>query len=589
MATDPISPTDRDSPAPAGDPILTAPEPDPNEKDNSNLNNKSNEPTRSKFNYDLTLEPYEPPSLRALSALTKDEKIAILSASTPIPLFNNKGFLRFYILTFPGINIKTDLNVIEANQQLQAAIGIPKKIVTIDTKSLLIEVNSVHQSMQIMNIKTIANNPVIVKLHPTLNTAKGLVTSTAMTKCSEDQLKEVLRGQGVSNIERLTRKTPQGEIMHTNRYILTFTLPDLPTLIKITSWHYELIQPYASLPMRCYKCQLLGHTSSKCRRDEVTCARCGKDGHSSATCANPVYCVNCGLGHAASSNDCPHYQFRREVLVIQSRECLTYNEAKAQLQAKYASQGKRFSFRLNPERRTGGGGGVVQQRGQPVPTRSYASVVTKEPGEVPPDFAVGVPVDVDPPVPSEHSSNEQPAEDTHSSEAVGGRRLSLADGADVASAEDEPAAVPVGEAASASTSKRVDRRCSLPGISSYVGEELPDILRDDGRTDVDFTKDPGKAKTIKTPKQSSDENDRNPTDESRKYSLSVKPKTTDVDKNSKHHKHASSSYKRSRNPSEEDKKDAKRKHRSSRSSSLNKIEVISNSQNQSNNNTKWKQ
>jgi len=106
-----------------------------------------------------------------------------------------------------------------------------------------------------------------------------------------------------------------GVLEPTHRYIITFNKPDLPESIKITSWHFELLEAYLPKPMRCLACQRVGHTKKHCRRPETTCSQCAEDRHVSRQCSiQPPRCVNCGGEHNAMSNKCPHYLYKSEVL-----------------------------------------------------------------------------------------------------------------------------------------------------------------------------------------------------------------------------------------------------------------------------------
>ena len=56
-----------------------------------------------------------------------------------------------------------------------------------------------------MQITSIANQPVAVQLHRTLNKVKGTVLSEALAMNTETEILESLKTQGVAKIERMKR------------------------------------------------------------------------------------------------------------------------------------------------------------------------------------------------------------------------------------------------------------------------------------------------------------------------------------------------------------------------------------------------
>ena len=110
-------------------------------------------------------------------------------------------FTKYYVITFPGIRMTSELNVITDDKEIKEKIGgCPTKISKRNNSALLIEVVNEAQGRQVVQIDKIVNNPVTVQPHRTLNSVKGTVYSEVMSQSSIEELEEVLKGQGAVKI-----------------------------------------------------------------------------------------------------------------------------------------------------------------------------------------------------------------------------------------------------------------------------------------------------------------------------------------------------------------------------------------------------
>ena len=94
--------------------------------------------------------------------------------------------------------------------------------------------------------------------------------------------------------------------------------------------------------MRCKKCQKLDHTMNQCRSKTEHCRTCSQPCH--ASCEESPFCVNCGEPHPPSSNDCPHYVMRREILSVQADKKITFREARGVIRVSYANDNRQYNF-----------------------------------------------------------------------------------------------------------------------------------------------------------------------------------------------------------------------------------------------------
>ncbi|XP_064461589.1 uncharacterized protein LOC135371469 [Ornithodoros turicata] len=203
-----------------------------------------------------------------------------------------------------------------------------KKLRTGDTH---IEVQSRQQSSALLSLKQIGDILVLVTAHRTLNTVRGVISSEELLQCSETEIEEGLKDQGVISAKRISIRRDNKETP-TRHVILSFQLHTLPTEIKAGYVNCH-VRPYIPNPRRCFKCQRFVHHSQVCR-GRLICSKCAGDGndHNPESCKNTFRCVNCEGHHPSYSRSCPRFSDEKEILKIKTVQQLTYKAAKTQLE-----------------------------------------------------------------------------------------------------------------------------------------------------------------------------------------------------------------------------------------------------------------
>lgn len=208
-------------------------------------------------------------------------------------------------------------------KSMYGLIGETKNIKKIKD-GLLVETKSDAQTKRLMKVTRFADHAVTVLPHTTLNTSRGVIFCKDLLNCKEDEIKEELKELGIVKVERIKIKKDE-QLIDTPNHILTFSNPTLPKTIKVAMYNLE-VRPYIPAPIRCFRCQKLGHITVNCTNEPL--CPCGKPLHEGQPCENDPTCVNCNGNHSARYRGCPKYKTEQAIQRLRVTEKLTYFEAK---------------------------------------------------------------------------------------------------------------------------------------------------------------------------------------------------------------------------------------------------------------------
>ena len=261
-----------------------------------------------------------------------------------------EAILQAQLPTFLMVHSTTENQITKLSPFLIAktfkSMGIePKSIKSLRSGHLLVQTNSQKESKALLSMTHFANTAVLVEPHRTLNSCKGVINSYDLRTTSEDEILEELSEQGVTAAHRITIRR-DGAILPTNTVILTFNTPRLPASIKAGYLHIPVTH-YIPNPMRCFSCQLFGHTKHTCK-NKPACAKCGSADHTdSYTCENAASCLNCREDHPSFSRECQIWKQEKHIQEIRVKENISYGEAKRRSQQNYVKEGQSYSKAAN--------------------------------------------------------------------------------------------------------------------------------------------------------------------------------------------------------------------------------------------------
>jgi hypothetical protein len=263
---------------------------------------------------------------------------------------NTVNWPRFLVVESTDPNRHLDkLSPFAINKCIQCAAGNTTNIRKLRDGMLLIEAANQRQSESLQKLQTFIDIPVKVSPHRSLNSCRGVVRSRDLRDCTEQEVKEGLADQGVTDVRRINAFRNGGKVP-TDTLILTFARPTLPTSIKAGYLSIKT-EHYLPNPLKCFNCQKFGHHQSKCTREKV-CARCGTTGHGDTTCEENPHCVNCSGSHTSYARECSTWLREKEIVRVKHTCSISFPEARKVVESRNPVLGVTFSAAVKGKPKT---------------------------------------------------------------------------------------------------------------------------------------------------------------------------------------------------------------------------------------------
>ncbi|XP_055916347.1 rho GTPase-activating protein gacK-like [Eupeodes corollae] len=271
------------------------------------------------------------------SPLKKRQKKSINPSSVlsfDIPSHSNSKNPKFIIITPTDPKQPlTSVSVFLLKKAIDAISTSYEYITQLRDGNLLILVKSQQVANLFLSKKNLSNLcPVSISLHSHLNSSKGTVFAPCLNNLPEKEIVEEMSDQGVTEVykfkkteKRIIEGKEQNVEIPSGLVLFTFDLFRPPTSLDV-GWYKLKVEEYFPNPMRCKKCQLLGHTMKRCTRT-ATCVTCNLPPHPSENCTR-TFCANCADNHPASSKNCQRFIQAKEILKIKTLKKCSLAEAK---------------------------------------------------------------------------------------------------------------------------------------------------------------------------------------------------------------------------------------------------------------------
>ena len=237
------------------------------------------------------------------------------------------NWTRFFVISGEKESLKSyKLSPFVIQKTFKGLFGDPKSVKRLQSGDLLIQAESEKQSKQIEQLTAIQNAPVKASAHRSLNLSRCIVSSPEFIDIDVDEITQELQPLGVNKVRKLGNR---------GTLLLTFGSPTYPSYINFFYTRLRT-REYIPDPLRCYRCNKFGHSSTACTRTANHCPKCSQEGHDRVNCPNSPLCANCQGEHDASSRQCPVYLREKEVIVtkLRSTNPISYQAARRIVQEK---------------------------------------------------------------------------------------------------------------------------------------------------------------------------------------------------------------------------------------------------------------
>ena len=217
-------------------------------------------------------------------------------------------------------------------QLTYVAGGELKSVKKLRNGTLLVETFNDKQTTNLLKLQCLGLIAVQVEPHRQLNFTQGVISCWDFIEVPEEEIQSALANQGVVNVRRI-KSRKSGQLQPTPSLILTFAMPQLPKDVK-AAYYCLPVRPYIPSPLRCFKCQHYGHTSTSCEVTSAVCAICGTSSHGADPCTSlKPQCVNCKGEHTAWSRDSPVFKEEKRIRELMVIEKISATDAKRRVKA----------------------------------------------------------------------------------------------------------------------------------------------------------------------------------------------------------------------------------------------------------------
>lgn len=211
---------------------------------------------------------------------------------------------------------------IKLTKAIEKEIGKIEFARFMSNKRVLIHATSKQQQEKILKMSSLQGERMKAHIPGAMAKVRGVISGVPLSMSMEDVKNEIQGGKVIEAIRLKSKR--DGALKETLSVVVQFERT-LPKSVQLGYIHYS-VREYIPKPLRCYKCQRLGHTAQQCK-GKLRCARCGGQ-HEYGKCDKDakIKCCNCGGEHSAAFGGCEVQREAREAQRVKILSKVSYAE-----------------------------------------------------------------------------------------------------------------------------------------------------------------------------------------------------------------------------------------------------------------------
>lgn len=220
-------------------------------------------------------------------------------------------------------NDKGHFHPVQVTKAIEKEIGKIKYAKLLNNRRILISAVNKKQQEMILKMGSLGGGKIKVHVPGMAANLRGVISNVPLEMSMED-VKNEIQGGNVTEAKRLQMN--KGGVKSDSLSVLLVFEKIMPTEVQM-GWIKYKVREYIPQPLRCFKCQRMGHTAQQCKWKQ-RCAKCGGE-HDYGKCNKDakLKCCNCGGEHSAAYAGCVVQKQAKEVQRYKVMNKVTYAEA----------------------------------------------------------------------------------------------------------------------------------------------------------------------------------------------------------------------------------------------------------------------